>query len=95
MSCPVTKPPPFAISSKNKKLKERTAASRNKEPGLIANANRGLDSEEGKTPLSSFRALFPLPKKGAEMRKETARDQASYALVFVGGTAAGRKKRHV
>ena len=58
-----------------------SVASPRKEPCLIA--SRGRD-EEGVTPLPPFRVIFPLPKKGAEMRKETARDQARRCFSHVG-----------
>ena len=49
------------------------------EPCLGTKKRERKNQEEDSTNLDPFRTLFPLPAKGIDMRKETARDQARHS----------------
>lgn len=58
-------------------LKSKGLSKSRSEPCLSTKKRERKNREEDSADVSPFRTLFPLPAKGIDMRKETARDQAS------------------
>ena len=60
-------------------LKSKGMSKSRSEPCLGTKKRERKNQEEDSTNLEPFRTLFPLPAKGIDMRKETARDQARHS----------------
>eukprot|EP00903_Cladosiphon_okamuranus_P010523 g9953.t1 len=68
--------PKGTLGYRLRQLKSKGLSKSRSEPRLGTKKRERRNQDEGSTNPNPFRTLFPLPAKGVDMRKETARDQA-------------------